>query len=156
MTPEGFSCIFSFFLLLNQNEKKIYKLLPQSLETSSSVNTTVGQYPPAPKMTSFSNTSGGQYQNYSFTNKNNSSDNEDHGFHIMVAPWDLLGIEGIWQIALNAQNHDVANKSIALLIRCYTSPTFELEPRLTEFEDAFLNHCIEKIQQLQINILSRE
>jgi hypothetical protein len=37
MTAEGFNSIFSFFILLNQNERKILRLLPQNLDTKSSV-----------------------------------------------------------------------------------------------------------------------
>ena len=110
-------------------------------------------------MTSFSSNTGGTYQNYSFANKNNSStsnDGEDHGFYIQVAPWDLEGIDGIWKIAINALNNDVYSKASSMLIKLYTCPTFDLEHRLTEFEDSFIKICMDSIKELHLAVLARE
>ena len=152
MTMEGFSSIISFFMLLNQTKKKIQRLLPQNPEIANNSNNmnaggVIGYYPAVPRMTSYSNTTGGSYQNYSFNNKTKSSD-EDHGFLTLVAPWELEGIEGVWKIAIEAVNRTVNEKASQMLIRLYTNPTFVLEERISEFEDAFIKHCLDQISEL--------
>jgi hypothetical protein len=109
-------------------------------------------------MTSYSNTSGGSYQNYSFNNKpgKSSSSDDDHGFHTLVAPWDLDGIEGIWKIVIEVVNRTVYEKASQMLIRLYTSPTFLLEDRISEFEDAFIKRCLDQIRELKEEVLNRE
>ena len=90
ITTEGFSCIYSFFLLLNMSKKKILRLLPYNLTTSN--QGTVQGYPPK-KFSAYSSQTGESYQNFSFNqNKNSSSAEEELEFHIMVPPWELDGI----------------------------------------------------------------
>ena len=140
LTLEGFNSVSSFFLLLNQKNFKILRLLPQNPES------TVQTYPQ--KMTSYSNSSGASYQNFSFNNKSKDSD-EDPGFHILVAPWQLDGIETIWKIVISSTSHGLTAKATTFLIKLYTSVTFSLESRISEFEDAYIDQCIKGINAMK-------
>lgn len=106
---------------------------------------TVQQYPPAKKMTSYSSQTGGNYQNYSFTNKSSNKDDEDYGFQILVPPWDLNGLDTIWKIIIEAKDARVENKATAFLIQLYTCVDFSLQDRVPEFEDAYIEFCIKSI-----------
>ena len=59
-------------------------------------------------MTSYNNITGGSYQNFSF-NKNKDTE-EDPGFHILVAPWELDGIETIWKIVTSIATPSLITK----------------------------------------------
>ena len=85
---------------------------------------TVQQYPPAPKITSYNNVTGGTYQNLSF-NKIKDSD-EDPGFQILVAPWELDGIETIWKIVIASLTNTLIQKVTQFLIKLYTNVAFNL------------------------------
>jgi hypothetical protein len=80
VTIEGFYCIQSFFVLSNEIERRMERLNVEynsSGGNQGSANSTVGTYPPK-KFTSYSNTTGGSYQNYSFNQDKYSGGAEKH------------------------------------------------------------------------------
>jgi hypothetical protein len=70
-------------------------------------------------------------QNYSFNQGSNATDtttaSEDIEVNIMVPPWDLEGIEGIWNIVIESTDGRVVDKASNFLIKLYQSVTFVLE-----------------------------
>ena len=53
-------------------------------------------------------------------------------------------------------SNEVYSKASSLLIKLYTCPTFDLEHRLTEFEDSFIKVCMDRIKEIQLTVLTRE
>jgi hypothetical protein len=70
---------------------------------------------------------------------------DDYEFHVRVHPNELEGIDGIWRIATESNDHKVNDKALQFLIKLYTSMSYTLEKRIPEFEDCFIEHCFQGI-----------
>ena len=109
------------------------------------------------KFTSYSNTTGQELKSYSFTqNKQNTSSDDDLELHVLVPPKELDSIEIIWTISIEATSVLVTEKATSFLIQLYTSPTFRLESRLSEFEHDFVMTCIASMNKQRELILARK
>jgi hypothetical protein len=67
----------------------------------------------------------------------------------LVAPWELDGVETIWKIVISSTSFGLTQKATAFLIKLYTSVTFSLESRISEFEDAYIDQCINGINAMK-------
>mmetsp|Transcript_23114 Transcript_23114/g.22533 ORF Transcript_23114/g.22533 Transcript_23114/m.22533 type:complete len:154 (-) Transcript_23114:219-680(-) len=87
---EGFNCIQSMFILMNVEEKKMIKLGWACVQNTSNSGGSGGGV--MAKLTSYGNTKGGSYDNFSFTQNKRIVDSEELEISNLVHPEDLEGI----------------------------------------------------------------
>ena len=63
-----------------------------------------------------------------------------------VAPDQVEGTASLWRIATQAVELKVHEAAVALLIQIHTSLEESLMPRLAEFEDIYMNSCVDVMQ----------
>jgi hypothetical protein len=61
----------------------------------------------------------------------------------------------LWRLAVDSSDAKVQEKATLFLIRLYSSVAFELESRIPEFEDSFLNRCVNAMKETQAIISQR-
>ena len=68
-----------------------------------------------------------------------------------VPPEEVEGTASLWRLATQASEIKVHEAAVALLIQIHTHLQDSLKPRLSEFEDLFINSCVDSLQDnLQI------
>lgn len=127
LTLDGFYCSQSFFLLSNETNDNLQRILKSKISSSS--------------MTSFGNSSGGQFSTFSFNKakKSKQEDPTEPNFVVNIEPKDLEGISNIWQIAIECQNKEVSQRVINFLVQLY----YNLAPSLEEKKKEINIECIE-------------
>jgi hypothetical protein len=63
-----------------------------------------------------------------------------------VNPSELEGIECIWRIATSSTDKKVSEKAAELLIKVHTRVSYKNESRINEFEDYYIQKCIDDIK----------
>lgn len=111
LSIDGFLCIQSYFLLENENEKK---LLKYQYKSSSK------------KFTSYSNTTGSIFSNFAFNQKSKNEEKSITKYKVYVQPSKLSGIENIWRIVIESNNKEVNQKAVELLTNLYKSLSGEV------------------------------
>lgn len=74
---------------------------------------------------------------------------------MIVAPDQLDGLPGLWRIASQAENAKVIDAILALLIQIHTNLDSSLHDRISEFENLFINTCVDTIKENQAFIQAR-
>ena len=124
LSLDGFSCIQSYFLMINEKENKVQRLAPTKSSSGSSSYTDR-------MMTGFSSITGPVYGDFSFMKQNRKTSGdkaeEEGTFKIYVFPSQLNGIETMWNIALNCSNKQVESKAIQLVTRLYQNLAIDFE-----------------------------
>ncbi|CDW89068.1 ubiquitin carboxyl-terminal hydrolase family protein [Stylonychia lemnae] len=145
LTYEGFNCIQSFFVLINEQSNKIIRT--QLLQRQKST-----------KFTSYSNVSGQEFKSYSFNQNKQTQlvDDDELDFQILVRPSEIESIEAIWKVAVEASDPTVVEKSIQLLIKLYTNVSFLLVDLLPQFDDEFLSKVVMNINRYREIIANRD
>jgi len=92
LSLDGFLCIQSYFLLENENEKKLIKYLHK---------------PSSKKYTSYSSTGGSIFSNFGFGAKAKPEEKSVTKYKVYLEPHKLLGIENIWRIVIESNNKEV-------------------------------------------------
>jgi len=92
LSLDGFLCIQSYFLLENENEKKLFKYIVKPVSSN--------------KFTSYSNTGGSIFSNFNFNNKT-KQEKSITKYKVYVEPKELAGIENIWRIVIESNNKEV-------------------------------------------------
>ena len=78
---------------------------------------------------------------------NGWENNEDNAeFRVKTLPTQIVGINALWKIALEAKNEAVINKSIELLNKLYTKLGNEVEERIAEISAEFVETAMEKLK----------
>lgn len=78
----------------------------------------------------------------------NSWDNYEEiiEFRVKTLPTQIVGINALWKIALEAKNEAVINKAIELLNKLYTKLGEEVKERIAEISSDFVETAIEKLK----------
>jgi len=112
LSLDGFLCIQSYFLLENENEKKLIKYNYKPVSSN--------------KFTSYSNTGGSIFSNFNFNSKPKNQEKSITKYKVYFEPKELAGIENIWRIVIESNNKEVNQKAVELLTNLYKSLSGEV------------------------------
>jgi hypothetical protein len=59
----------------------------------------------------------------------------------------MEGINGLWRIAIDAQEKKVGESVMKLLLQLHTDVDFGMEHQISTFEDQFIDSCLSIIQE---------
>jgi len=157
LSIEGYYCIQSFFILMNQRAKKLILLGDDKI---GPLNGTQSIKDAEKKYTSYSNTTGAKFSSYSFNQNTNTAstgtdatggsesaiDPETIEVQVRAEPDQMEGIKGLWRIAIDCANKKVGEYVTSLLLQLHTSVDFGMEGLIPKFEDQFIKSCFEIIR----------
>ena len=66
---------------------------------------------------------------------------------VNAPPSEMEGMAGLWRIVAQVETGRVCEAVVSLLIQVHTNLDPSLESRLSEFEEIFINSCVDTIQE---------
>ncbi|KAL6057498.1 USP domain-containing protein [Balamuthia mandrillaris] len=84
---------------------------------------------------------------FRYMNWKNKSFEETPQKDYCVLSFDLMGLDNMWRVALEAQDEEVGSKAITFLNRLHKTVSLELAPRLVEYREKYLDTCMSHLSE---------
>ena len=150
LSPEGFECIKSYFLVVNESRQKLQRFADRPASRGSTVETSASA---SSGYTAISSDGYAAQKQYSFTRRMGGSgsglveheEDDDAGdieFKIRVEPKQLEGTHIFWNILRRASQKQVVELAADFLIKLHQQVDSTLEERAPAILQALIEDCL--------------
>lgn len=132
LSLDGFHCIQSYFLMCNEKNGSLKKLLSKKPQGNRQI-------------TGISSSGVITYSSYAFNRGKKDEEPVPKGPELIIYknPSDLEGLDTIWNIIMHSSNQDVLDQAIFMLTSLYTSLDTELQEQSNKIQDNFLQTAMD-------------